>query len=224
MKAAPLIGLLVALLLTAAFWFFLYQPQNERQGELEAEIATLQGQESSLRARIEVLQAIRDDEVQIRAALARAEEYIPGAIAQPSALRQLQSAADAAGATLEVLTFGNPQPPATATGSTTAVDTGEPGRVLAAIPVTVVIDGGYFQIVDFLRRVEFDFPRAMLIQDITVEKTPDGTFPRLRATMETQLFAIVAAEALPSAAGAAPAPAGGDAAPTPTPSPSEAAG
>src|SRR5688500_221058 len=128
MKTAPLIGIVVALLLGLAFWFFLYQPQNERQGELEAEIAALEGQESTLRARIEALQAIKDDEVQIRAALARAEEYIPGGIAQPSALRQLQRTADAAGTTLQVLTFGNPEPPSTAVGSTTAVDTGEPGR------------------------------------------------------------------------------------------------
>ena len=201
MKVAPVVAVLVALLLTAVFWFFLYQPQNERQGELEAEIATLQGQASELRARREALLAIKDDEVQIRAALARAEEYIPSGIAQPSALRQLQRTADAAGATLEILTFGTPEPP-DATGSTTAVDTGEPGKVLAAIPVTVAVDGGYFQLVDFLRRLEVDVPRAILVQNISIEKTPDGEFPRLRATLNCERFAIVNADILPVVAGA----------------------
>ena len=204
MRNAPIIGLLVGLLLTAAFWFLLYQPQNERQGELEAEIADLEGQASSLQAQIDSLEAIKADEVQIRAALARAEEYIPSGIAQPSAIRQLQRTADLAGTTLQILTFGNAQAP---TGvDAAAIDTGDPTQVLAEIPVTIAVDGGYFQIVDFLRRVEADVPRAMLIQNVLMEESPDGDFPRLRATLTSKLFAIVNADALPIAPGGTPAP------------------
>lgn len=214
-RTFPLIGLIVALLLTAAFWFLLYQPQNERQRTLEAEVLTLREQEQTLQARVAALLAIRDDEVAIRAALARLEEYIPPSVAQPSALRQLQRIADASGTTLEILRFGDAAPPQ-ATGGTTALDTGEPGKVLAAIPVTIAVDGGYFQIVDFVRRLEVDMPRAVLVQDLSLEKSPDGNFPRLRATLTTQLFAIIDSDQLPTANTAAP---GGTPAPAPTPTP-----
>lgn len=215
-RTIPLIGLIVAMLLTAVFWFVMYQPQNERQRALEAQVLTLREQEQTLQARVAALQAIRDDEVAIRAALARLEEYIPTSVAQPSALRQLQRIADASGTTLEILRFGDAAPPQ-ATGETTPVDTGEPGKVLAAIPVTIAVDGGYFQIVDFLRRLEVDLPRAVLVQDLALEKSPDGNFPRLRATLTSQLFAIIDAEQLPTAQAAAP---GGTPAPAPTPTPS----
>jgi len=229
-RNVALIAVLVAVVITLAFWFLLYQPQNERQAEIEAEIVGLRSEEAALETQVATLRGIQQNEVQIRAALARLDEYIPPNVAQPSALRQLQRTADAAGATLQVLTFGDPARPE-AIGGTTALDTGDPTKALAAIPVSIAVDGGYFQIVDFLRRVEVDVPRAVLIQDVSLEKSPDGDFPLLRATFATQLFAIVDADQLPEAtAGAAPGgttggqqPAGGQPTPTPTPSPTATA-
>ena len=214
MRSAPLIGVLVAVVLTAAFWFLLYQPQNERAADLRAEVETIRAQEAQLQARIAELRDVQRNEVEIEAALLRLEEYVPSGIGQPSALRQLQRTADNAGADVFSITFEDPEQPDNAA----TAPTGEPGAVLVNVPVTIVIDGGYFQIVDFLRRLEVDLPRAVLVQGIALAEAPEASFPTLRATLSAQLFAVVSQSELPDSAGGAPPPA-----PEPTPTPTEAA-
>jgi Tfp pilus assembly protein PilO len=211
-----LIGLLVAFVLTVLFWFFLYQPQNERQREIEQEIADLEVQQATLENRRQALEEVRQNEVQIRAALARTEQFIPSGVSQPAALRQLQRTANAAGAEIVQLTFGD------AIRSDAGGETGDPNRVLAEIPVTIAVDGGYFQIVDFLRRLEVDVPRATLVEDVSILESPEAMFPTLRATLTSTMFAVLNADQLPDATAGAAAPSGdqtGAPAATPTPTP-----
>lgn len=212
--SAPLVAGLVALVLTVAFWFLLYKPASEQQAAVEAEIATLEQQQSQLRTQIAALRDVESREVEIRAALARLEEFIPPGPAQPTAIRQFQRAADAAGTEITSITFEEPQVPDPASGAVPA-DTGEPGTTLANIPVTMTVEGGYFQLVDFFRRVEVDVPRATLIESLDVTEA-DETFPALSATWTGQLFAIVPARDLVDLQAGVPAP---GATPAPTPSP-----
>jgi Tfp pilus assembly protein PilO len=192
MARAPIIGALVAVLLAVAFWFLLYDPLREQQAELENETASLETQQQTLRNQISQLEEIQANEVEIRAALAQLEEYIPSGPAQPTAIRQLQQAADAAGVEILSVSFSPPTP------MDMAPDTGEPGTVLASIPVTAVIEGGYFQAVDFYRRMEVDVPRALLIESLTLGEGGDG-FPVLSSSWSGSLFAVVPSGAQPTA-------------------------
>ena len=187
---APLIGLLIAVVLTVAFWFLLYKPASEQQAAVEAETATLQQEQSQLRTQIAMLRDVEARQVEIRAALARLEEFIPTGPAQPTAIRQFQRAADAAGTEITAITFGEPAIPEAAADAA-PTDTGEPGTTLANIPVTMTIDGGYFQIVDFFRRLEVDVPRAVLVETVNVDEAPEEGFPTLATTWTGQLFAVV---------------------------------
>lgn len=229
MSRPPLIGLLVALVLAVAFYFFLFKPASEEQAAVEAETLTLTDQQRTLEAQIARLRDIERNQVEINAAKARLEEYIPNGLAQPSAIRQLQAAADAAGTDIASLTFGEPTVPDAAAGATPA-DTGDAGTTLANIPIAMAVDGGYFQIVDFLRRVEVDVPRAMLVQAVSLDEEETARFPTLTATWTGQMFAVVpVGDLVDTEAGgvAAPVPApapGASPSPGATPSPAPAGG
>ncbi len=189
---APIVGVGVAVLVTIAFGFLLYQPKSDEQAVLEEETAALQDQQQTLRGQIAQLQEVRDREAEIRAGLARLQRHIPDGLSQPSLIRQLQKSADRAGVEITSLTFDQPQVPVPAEGAA-PVDTGEPGTTLANIPVTMVLEGGYFQVVDFFRRLEVDVPRAALVQRLTVAEA-QAEFPTLTVTWGGQLFAVVPAE------------------------------
>lgn len=181
---APLIGALVAVVLTAGYWFLLYKPAVEEQNAFEAETAELETEQSQLRNQIAQLEQVKADEVAIRAAMARLEEYVPVGVAQPQVVRHFQETADAAGVEITSVTFGEP------TTIEGAPDTGNPETALASISVSMVIEGGYFQAVDFFRRVEQDVPRAVLTQSVNIGEG-QKKFPSLETTWGGQLFAVV---------------------------------
>lgn len=215
----PVIGVLVALVLALAFYFFLYKPASEEQAAVEVEIANLEDQQRSLEAEIAQLRGIQSQEVKIRAAKARLEEYIPDGPEQPAAIRQFQAAADAAGTEIESVTFADPVVPDATTGATPAV-TGDPNTTLANIPVTMSVAGGYFQIVDFFRRLEVEQPRAVLLETVAIIENEDAGFPTLTATWTGQMFAVVPVSDLVDTTTVPPgAAAPGAASPSPSPSP-----
>lgn len=187
----PLIaGLGAALLLGVAFYFLLWQPRVQEQEDLEAEIATLQARQAQLSNEIRQLEEIQANELQIRAALARLEDFIPTGAAQPTVIRQFQLSADAAGVQIDTVTFGQPEPVEGAPA------TGDPSLVLAAIPVTMVTEGGYFQQVDLFRRLEVDVPRAVLVLNVAMSEGAAG-FPSLSATWSGSIYALVPTDAPP---------------------------
>ena len=203
----------IALLLAVAFYFLAYSPRSDEQAQLETETAELQQRDSQLRAQIAQLEDIKANEGEIRRLLARARQLIPGLHAQPPLLGQLQRAADDAGVQVNQLALEDPtlvldpagQPP----------DTGTPGTALAAIPVTMTVEGGYFQIVDLFRRLESDAERAILVQTLEAAEGDDG-FPDLTMTWGGRLFAVLPVEEIGDAAALV------EAAPTPSPTPAAA--
>ena len=225
MRFPPLvIGLVVAVLLTVAFWFLLYKPADNEQTLIETEIVNLESQQAALRSDIKLLRDVKAREVEIRAAMARLEEYVPAGPDQPAAIRQFQQIADDAGADIVNVTWGEPTVPQAAAGATPA-DTGTEQTTLANIPVTMVIEGGYFQVVDFFRRVEVELPRAVLVNQVNIAEAQSG-FPRLSTTWNGQLFSIIDTADLvdvTTSGGTTPTP-GATPSPMPSATPSPAGG
>lgn len=195
-RRAPIIGVLVALLLAVAFYFLLWSPRNDDLAVIRDETAQLETQRTSLRNELVRLREIEQNQVQFRAALAQLEEYIPSGPAQATVIRQFQLAADAAGVAITVVSFGDPAV------IEQAPPTGEPETALATISVNMTIEGGYFQVVDFFRRLEIDVPRALLVDQFTMIEGEDE-FPSLATTWVGQVFAIVPT---PTTVAGAPAP------------------
>ena len=198
------VALVVALLATAGWWFGLYSPQNQRLAQVQTEIDGLIAQQQGLRNDITELRQVQADEAQIRAALTRLEDYIPSGVEESRVIRQLQASADAAGVDITSMTFAQPAALVDAPPAPT------PDVTLAEIPVTMVMEGGYFQVVDFFRRLEVDLPRALLVNSITLAEGADG-FPQLSTTWAGDVFAEVPVVPVPppaAPADGAPAEAG----------------
>lgn len=184
MRKAPVIGLAVAVALAMGYWFGLYKPALDEQAAVEQQTSELERRQSDLRNEIAQLEEVRSDEVRIRAAVSRLEEFVPTGIALPQAVRQFQIAADAAGVEITSLSFGEP------TVVEGAPDTGDPATTLASISVSMIVEGGYFQTVDFFRRVEQDVARAVLTQSVNIAEGEEK-FPSLATTWGGELFSVV---------------------------------
>lgn len=196
---APLIGVLLAVVITVGWWFLLYKPAMAKQTAFEAETVELEGRQDQLRTEIALLEEIRDDEERYRATAALLQDYIPDGVTQAEAVRQLQRAADAARVKITSMTFGELTP---VVGAPVPI---EPNTALASIGITMDVEGGYFQTVDFFRRVEVDVPRAVLTQSANLTEG-EQSFPSLATTWTGQLFAVVpvSATVVPEDPGAAP--------------------
>lgn len=186
----PLLGLLVAVLLAVGFYFLLWSPGNDALALVHEETAQLETRRSTLRNEVAFLREVERNQDEIRAELARLETYIPTGIAQPEVVRQLQTVADEADTEILSMAFA---PPAVVEG---APATGTPETSLARIPVTMTIEGGYFKVADFFRRLEVEVPRAVFVGDLTVEKSEEG-WPDIKATWIGDLFAVVPTTAIP---------------------------
>ncbi|HVM13066.1 MAG TPA: type 4a pilus biogenesis protein PilO, partial [Egibacteraceae bacterium] len=143
-------------------------------------------QQAPLRREIKGLEEAKEREAELRETLRLLERLIPSDPAQPSLLVELQRAAEGAGVELVSVTFGEPEVPKGAPASYL------PGTVLAAMPVTVIVDGEFLRITDFLRRVEV-LDRAVLVGTLALTGA-DAGFPQLRGAWSGQAYALMPAD------------------------------
>ncbi|HEX2027496.1 MAG TPA: type II secretion system protein GspM [Nitriliruptorales bacterium] len=211
-RRLALISAGVAVVLVLLFYFLGWRPQSEEIAELDDQREQVEAETERLEARVRELERVQADAPAVEAAIVAADSIVPRDLALPSALRQLQLAADESGATL--VTVSVPSRPEPADGA--------PG--LASIPLNLQATGGYFQLVDFLRRVEDPAisPRGIVWESMNVTGAPDD-YPTLTANVTGRMYAVlpVPPEPAPSPSpgatpeGDAATPAEGGASPTP---------
>lgn len=167
-----------AVLLIALFFVLLYQPNREAVAETEERIAAEQQTQQELQTEINRLRSVRDEAPEVEAQLAAAEAIVPRDPGLPSALRQLQLAADESGLILATVSTARPVP----------VDGGPDD--LSLITINAQLQGGYFQIVDFLRRVEDPgiTPRGLLWTSLGANI---DEYPELNVTLAGELYAML---------------------------------
>ena len=191
-----LLTIVVAFLLVALFYVVLWQPKADEIVAVQAEIESVEAEEQRVLLEIERLRGVREASVELEASLSAAGAVVPASTASPALLRQLQLAADEAGLDLQTVTFGRP--------SESALDPG-----LAEMTLNVAVQGSYFQMIDFLRRVEDPaiVPRGVLWGNASLSPSE---YPVLNATLTGRAFAH-ADGALPAdVVVEAPAPEGDD--------------
>jgi hypothetical protein len=182
MKRTTLLLLSLSLVLVLVGWFLLvWSPRSEAIAETEVQIADAQAQQATTEARIETLRSVREQAPALQADLAAAESLLPRDTALPSALRQLQSAADASNANLVSVSPSRPE----------VIEGAAPG--LYAMGVTAEVRGTYFQIVDTLRRLEDPAisPRGLLWSgtDITIDE--EAGAPNLIVILTGRMYAVL---------------------------------
>ena len=177
---------LLTIVVLALFYLFLYRPKTAQVAQIRADIDVVKAEQTTLQTRIDTLTQVRANAPEIEAAIAAAEAVIPREVALPAALRQLVLAADDSGVTLSGISPSRPEPD----------PSGQPG--LARIGLSVAISGGYFQVVDFLRRVEDPSitPRAIVWTSVNVAGSPDA-YPTLQVGATGEMYALLPAAPVP---------------------------
>ena len=176
-RPAILLGVLGAVLIVALWWLFVYSPGADELAQVQDEIAAAEAEQASLEQRIEALEAVRARAPEIEAAIALAAGVVPSEPGLPAAFRQVEAAAEDAGATIRSLAAQRPVPV-------------EELSELHQIEVTMNVEGSYFQLVDLVRRIEdptitargFDFTTSSLTLD---------EYPTLTASLTGRLYAIL---------------------------------
>jgi Tfp pilus assembly protein PilO len=169
---------LVAVLLLVLFFVFLWRPQSERIAEIDAERESVEQQQVTLQQRIARLEDVRRAAPEYEAQIVAAESVVPRETAMPPAFRQLQTAADDAGVELVTITPSRP----------TQVEGAEEG--LAAIALALEVSGEYFELVDFLRRLEDPAITARGVVWSTLALSPID-YPELVLNVNGTMYALL---------------------------------
>lgn len=186
-RATLLLAILAGVLIVVLWYLLLWSPAREELATTEDQIALAQTNQTTVQARITALQDIRERAPQIQADVAATETILPRDTALPSALRQLQQAADESGAVLVSVSPSRPTP------VLATAPTGEPATSsggLHQMDLNLEVRGGYFQLVDTLRRLEDPAISSRGIVWSNLVLTIDE-YPTLTATMTGRMFAIL---------------------------------
>ncbi|GGI07365.1 type 4a pilus biogenesis protein PilO [Egicoccus halophilus] len=185
---------LVGVLMIALYVVLLHQPRAAEIAQIRSDTVTAQDDQARLQAEIARLQQVRSRAPELEGELTAARAVVPDAAALPALVRQLETAADDAGVAVGTMTLGKPA-------------TEAPAAMVARLPVSLSVSGSFFQLVDYLRRLEDPTltPRGLRWDAVSVTT---AEYPELTATLTGRAFVDAAAVTpLDAAAAGATAPA-----------------
>ena len=176
MRRWVILGLLVALLLAVAWWFFFISPRNARIAEAGDDLAAARDQEMALQAQVGQLQAIRDNEVEYLAGIGQMETLIPERPLLDEFIEDIYTLCGSTGVKLLNLAPAMPVP-------LTASE-------LRQVTVATTIEGDFFEVLGFLFGV-MDMDRLVRIDALAVSSGMDETgATSLSASMSLRLFTL----------------------------------
>jgi Tfp pilus assembly protein PilO len=156
-KRGPLIAGAGVALLALLLVFFLVTPKMGEVSEARAELDEARNEQQTLESQVRALEDARDSAAVARQTIAEVDQRIPPTADLPGLILLLQNAAVGSGLDLVTVTPGSP---------TFNAEAG-----LSVIPVSVNGTGAYFDVAEFLFRIE-TLPRAA--KTLTVTLAPGG--------------------------------------------------
>jgi Tfp pilus assembly protein PilO len=168
-------------------WFLVISPTRGEAAELVAQTEQQQAQTAMLTSQLHVLRAQAAELPAQQARLGELQEELPETAALPDLIRLLTVAADETGVELSSM------------APSASVASGD----IAEVPFTLVVEGGYFNLEQFLGALE-DLPRAFVVGSFSL--APKGEDP---TALELSLNGKVFTKQMPAGAAAAPGAAGG---------------
>jgi len=179
-----ILGVLVALLLAVAWWFFFISPRNARIAQAGDDLGAAQNQELALRAQVGQLMAIRDAEVEYLAGIGQLERLIPERPLLDEFIENLYALCGTTGVELLNLAPALPVP--------------VPESSLRQITVAATVEGEFFEVLGFLFGV-MDMDRLVRVDAIAVSSGQNETgATSLSVSLSMRLFTL--ADLVPIAA------------------------
>jgi Tfp pilus assembly protein PilO len=152
-KRGPLIAGVGVALLAVLLFLFLVSPKMGEVSEARAELDEARNEQQTLESQLSALEDARDRAGEARQIIADVDQQIPPTADQPGYILLLQNAAFGSG--LEVLSVSPGTP------------TFDEESGLSVIPVSLNTEGAYFDIAEFLFRIE-TLPRAAKTLSVTL--------------------------------------------------------
>lgn len=194
-RRVTLMAILAAVVVLVAWYFLLWSPRSDELDEARERKEQAEQENQNLEAQLARLRADQQREPQLRASLEKLRVAIPD---RPDLAQFILDTNDAAVRSGIDWVSIAPTPPAaatpaaTATTTTTAPETtgttGTTAPPVAQLPAQIVlsmqVNGGYFQVMDFLNRLDA-MPRIVVVDGLTM--SADGT-GRLSATLTARMF------------------------------------
>jgi Tfp pilus assembly protein PilO len=160
-----------ALLVLVAGVMLLIRPTRQATAEARADRAAAVAESQTLRDQIKALEALKPKEAELKAQAALAKDEFPATPGLPALVDALQDSASQAGVDMGMVAPSTPQ-------------TSTVNPQLAEITTTVNVSGGYFEIQDFLVRLE-DLvkgsdpsrvaPRSVLVRSVALSGDSGGS-------------------------------------------------
>jgi len=152
------IGSLVGVLLLVGWFLLLYSPKTEELGKVQKDIERSKGEQVTLQQQLQKLQALKEQEPEIDAQLARVKSLVPDTPDLSTYIREANRVSTEAGIDWVKVAPGEP-----------AAD-GD----LSTVVLTVEIQGGFFNVVDYLTRME-ELSRAVTYDTIQISPRNDDS-------------------------------------------------
>jgi len=196
-------GALGAVLIVALWWMFVFSGIRSESSDVSGEIDTARAETRSLETNLKQLEDLEARAPETEALLGELQAAVP----QEAELASFIDEANALGTDTGVTWVSVTPAPPTAAGST------------GTIQFTMVVEGGYFQVLDYLNRVE-NMTRLVVVDGITVDEGgaaegEDGP-PTLTATLTARMFTQNAPSSVDGATTAPEVAGGGGVAATPS--------
>lgn len=182
-RRAVIVGVAGAVLLSLLWYFLLWSPQGKRMNAAEERRETAAQTNADLELELQRLQGLEERRPELEDQLAALRRAVPD---RPQLARFLLSADEAATRSGVELTTVTPAKPAldataaaaaTTTTTTAGSDSGDAATTATTAPagpaaptsinLSFQVDGGYFQILDFLNRVD-DLPRVIVVDTLDI--------------------------------------------------------
>lgn len=198
MRRNVIVFVLVMIAVLAVWFLLIYSPQSNKIDEATAAADSAEEQARKLNLEVQRLQALEKQAPQLRERAARADTAIPSEPQLAQFILQVQEAANASG--VDWISVA-PAPP------TAAPAQGAPAELLGVreVAISMNVEGGYFQVQDFITRIE-TLTRAVKITAVVLAGgQEDGT--NLVAALSMKMF--VSQPQAPPAPAPVPATSGG---------------
>jgi Tfp pilus assembly protein PilO len=152
-RRAVIFGALIAIGVVALWWVFLFAPKGNDLNDARDQLDDAQSQGQTLTAQRNQLRDLQQRSPEIEADLGRLSAAIPDSPNQADFISGLNDIADESGITWQSVTMQEP----------TEATPGEP----PTIAVQISIEGGFFQTLDYLNRLE-DLERVVVVDSVTI--------------------------------------------------------
>ena len=138
---------------SAAWWFFLISPRNARVGDLDNQLSNAVAEEEALRRAVLALQEVQQNDVAFLAAIGQMEAGIPVEAELAVFIEEVIALARRTGIELQSIAPSEPVQ--------------VPDLALYEITVSMSLRGEYFEMLDFLFRLD-DMERIVVVQAISI--------------------------------------------------------